>query len=107
MYVPQDSYHQCVRRASDVRRPRLYHASLVRHTIINELNLLKSTYQCQTARLLLVDTRPKSSELDYAERKIQYVKLTGSTANFVTASSPDSFRQTFPSGTLKFGEQMK
>ena len=27
-------------------------------------------------------------------------KLTGSTANFVTASSPVSFRHTFPSGTL-------
>lgn len=31
-------------------------------------------------------------------------KLTGSTANFVTASSPVSFKQTFPSGILKFGE---
>ena len=43
-------------------------------------------------------------------------RLTGSTANLVTASSPVSFRQTFPSGTLRkrsandlkrFGEQQK
>lgn len=70
-------------------------------SVLFSLELLQTkvlTHQHQIFLLHLVNTTPTSKwayRLGIIEKQ-----PTGSTANFVTANSPDSFRQILPSGTL-------
>ena len=63
------------------------------------MRMERDAHQCQISRRLPEDTIP-GSWLEKSSRNVEW-GLTGSTANFVTASSPVSFKQTFPSGLLQ------
>ena len=94
----RDSCHRCARTMTSAKSPRLQMSAgranflrqLENRTDAKSLGNTREIPDLQVAPISKVRGTPYSG-----------AELTGSTANLVTASSPSSFKQTFPSGTLQ------
>lgn len=92
---PRGSFRPCARTATAGERPRLPELGNQSRKEVRtpQTNAKALSNSWEIPHLVLI------SIPSFGHRLVG--RLTGSTANFVTASSPEAFKQTFPSGTLE------
>jgi len=91
--LPQGSFHRYARRVNVSKFPRL-------KELVMSLHGEHESYQCRSVQQHREGTKPINMSGELNEIEDLANRITGSTANLVTASSPDSFKQILPSGTL-------